>query len=178
MSENERLNFLVYYRRQLDLIIGKLDRQIEKMQDTQASSKKDLSEIEKDLTDPEFIKRFVKYEGLIDTFDETRQFLMPISDEEEQRQGNLYYSSSRHGKNFAMIVLSCSHMNVYFAPRLGIYDSIPQEVQVELKFGKSQGDRWDKFQLTSTRQLRIALSFLKPHLVSQPVDAAREQKAG
>jgi hypothetical protein len=167
MTDTERLNFLVYYKRQLELIIGKLDKQIEKMGGKDQADDKDPLQQEKDLTDPEFIRNFVKYEGLIDVFNDLRKFLQSISAEEEQKDNMLYYSNPDHGKRFAMVVLNPAHLNLYFAPRLGIYDSIPPDVQLEVKSGKSQGDRWDKFQLTSVRQLTKIMPFLRQHLTGR-----------
>jgi len=176
MEDKERLNFLVYYRKQLQVIIDKLDRQIEKLggvdnvrdknllEDNNLPENKSPLEDKQDLTDPKVLEVYADNPGVIEVLNECRNYMRSISSNEQDRDGRLYYSHPKHGKNFAMIAMSPKALHLYFAPRLHIYEKLPDEARTELRFGKSLGDRWDKFQLSSPYQMKKAISFIKPYL--------------
>jgi hypothetical protein len=175
MSGPERLDFLVYYRQQLQLIIGKLDRQIEKSGGANKVGDKTLMEDKKDLTDQKFLEAYADNPGLIEALKECRDFLRSISETEQDVDGRLYYANAKQGNRFAMIALSPRHLNLYFAPRLGLYENLPPEATSELRFGKSTGDRWDKFQLTTPFQVRKAISYLTPYFKCDGKQTAEAQ---
>jgi len=175
MSEPTRLDFLVYYRKQLQIICDKIDKQIEKTGGKMSVGDKKLLEGEKDLTDRKFLDEYVNYQGLLEVFDQCREYLKSISNVEQAGDGRLLYSNPKLGERFAMIALAPNHLNLYIAPRLGLYDNLPQEAMHELRFGKSQGDRWDKFQLTTKYQVEKAIAYLKPFLT--PSEGSEDQKA-
>jgi hypothetical protein len=164
MENEERLDFLVYYRKQLQIIIDKLDKQIEKLGGVNKVKDKNLMEDKKDLKDPKFLEIYVANPGVIEVLNECRNYMKSIPSNEQDREGRLYYSNPKHGENFAMIALSPKMLHLYFAPRLGIHDKLPDEAKCELKFGKSLGDRWDKFQITTPFQAKKAISYIKPYL--------------
>jgi len=166
MTEPKRLDFLVYYRNQLQTIVEKLEREIEKAQVLMKESGIEDGEVVKDLTDPDFLKNYLARPDLINAFYECRDLLKDNSDEEELKSERLYYSSKKLNKRFAMLAVSENRINIYFAPRLGLYEKLPENLWQELRFGKSQGDRWDKFVLTTHFQARKACSFLKEFLVA------------
>jgi hypothetical protein len=161
MSEPTRLDFLVFYRKQLQIICDKIDRQIEKERNEKPKEEKDGY---KDLTDPKFLEEYASHPGVIEAFDACRKYLQSISEKEQADDGMLFYNNSKLGARFAMIAVSRKHVNLYIAPRLGLYDNLSPEAWRELRFGKSQGDRWDKFQLTSKRQADKAVAYLKEFL--------------
>lgn len=159
MSEPTRLDFLVYYRKQLQIICEKIDKQIEK--ERNVKPREEEKEAYKDLTDPKFVLEYASHPGVIEAFNTCRDYLQSISERERADDGRLFYDSSKLGGRFGMIAISPKHVNLYIAPRLGLYDNLSPEVWRELRFGKSLGDRWDKFQLTSKRQADKAVSYLK-----------------
>jgi hypothetical protein len=171
-DDEKRLDFLTYYRSQLLGIVEKLDRQIEKLGGNAAPRKEDekpketskpkpdVEEIFKDLTDRQFLETFVEHEGVIEALEEFRSYFRKMSDEQVEN-GLLYYSNDTNGRKFAMLAASPRWINLYIAPKLGVYDGLPQEAWEELHFGKSQGDRWDKFKITSAHQAKKALSYLR-----------------
>jgi hypothetical protein len=162
MSEPNRLDFLVFYRKQLQIICDKIDKQIEKERNVQP--KEEVKEAYKDLTDPKFVLEYASHPGVIEAFNTCREYMQSISEKERADDGRLFYDSSRLGGRFGMVAISPKHMHLYITPRLGLYDNLPPEAWHELRFGKSQGDRWDKFQLTSKRQANMAVSYLKGFL--------------
>lgn len=175
MSEPTRVDFLVYYRKQLQIICDKIDKQLEKTGAKMNEGDKNPLEGEKDLTDPKFLEEYVNYQGLLEVFDQCREYFKSISNVEQAGDGRLLYSNPKLGKRFAMIALAPNHLNLYIAPRIGLYDNLPQEALQELRFGKSQGDRWDKFQLTTKYQVEKAIAYLKPFLA--PSEERDVQKA-
>ncbi len=172
MSEPTRLDFLVYYRKQLQIICEKIDKQIEKERNVQP--KENEKEGHKDLTDPNFVLEYASHPGVIDAFKISREYMQSISEIERADDGRLFYDSPKLGGRFGMIAISPKHVNLYIAPRLGLYDNLSPEVWRELRFGKSLGDRWDKFQLTSKRQADKAVSYLKGFFEKPEDDEAGE----
>ncbi len=168
MNEPQRLDFLVYYKKQLETIIGKLEKQIEIARKNLDGNIEPDTEVTKDLTNPEFIRTFLATPDLMNALNECRDMLRAISDEETQENEKLYYHSKKHGKKFAMLAISQGRINLYFAPRLGLYENLPESVRLDVRFGKSLGDRWDKFLFTSHSQSKKALNFLRTYLTTEP----------
>ena len=52
-----------------------------------------------------------------------------------------------------------------------------QNLGRELRFGKSQGDRWDKFQLTTKYQVEKAIAYIKQYLEGSEKNRPREVSA-
>ena len=177
MSEPSRLDFLIYYRKQLQIICDKIDKQIEKAGGKMSVGEKNLMEGEKDLTDRKFLEEYVNYQGLLEVFDQCREYLKSISNVEQAGDGRLLYSDTKLGERFAMIALAPNHLNLYIAPRIGLYDNLPKEALHELRFGKSQGDRWDKFQLTTKYQVEKAIAYIKQYLEGSEKNRPREVSA-
>jgi hypothetical protein len=164
MEGKERLEFLIFYRKELLRILEKVEKEIIKAGGGDRIRKEVDKNAKVDLTDMHFLESYVENAGLIDALKECREYLKSLADEEAQYYGRLHYSDSDLGKHFAMIAVSKKHINLYFAPNLGLYEKLPEEVANELNFGKSAGDKWDKFQLSSPRQVKKAISFLSPYL--------------
>ena len=184
MSDDEkRLDFLTYYRAKLQSIIEKLDKQIAKLssdakpREPNPAQLPGLEEEFKDLTDRQFLETFVQHEGVIEALDEFRGFLNAFSTERKE-DGRLYYSNDKLGNRFAMVAASPKWVNLYISPRLGLYDRLPEDAFKEVRFGKSTGDRWDKFQISSAYQARKALSYLKGFLAAESLGGQTKASEG